>query len=61
MNIRKITKIRFRINRIDGSEAGEYKCTAENEAGIATAIANLIVQVSILVQLVGVGYGFLFW
>ena len=35
----------FRINQVDGSEVGQYKCVAENEAGSATAVANLIVQV----------------
>jgi len=32
---------------VDGTEAGDYKCTAQNEAGTATAMANLIVQVGI--------------
>ena len=35
----------IRINRVDGSESGEYKCTATNDAGTATAMANLVVQV----------------
>ncbi len=34
----------MRINRVQGSEAGEYKCRAQNEAGSTEAIANLIVQ-----------------
>ena len=33
---------------MEGSEAGDYKCMAENEAGTAEAMANLIVQVLIL-------------
>ena len=37
----------FRINRVDGSEAGDYKCTATNDAGTATAMANLVVQVKV--------------
>ncbi len=34
----------MRMNRVQGSEAGEYKCRAQNEAGSTEAIANLIVQ-----------------
>merc|ERR1712136_540495 len=34
----------IRINRVDGSEAGDYKCTATNDGGTATAMANLVVQ-----------------
>ena len=40
-----------RINRVDGSESGEYKCTATNDAGTATAIANLVVQVRCILHL----------
>lgn len=34
----------MRINRVIGSEAGEYKCRAQNEAGSTEAVASLIVQ-----------------
>ena len=37
----------FRINRVDVSEAGDYSCTATNDAGTATAMANLVVQVKV--------------
>jgi hypothetical protein len=34
----------IRINRLTGSEAGQYNCKAVNEAGVAEATATLVIQ-----------------
>ena len=34
----------MRINKVLGSEAGEYECTASNEAGSTKSTASLIVN-----------------
>lgn len=35
----------LRFNQITQNESGEYVCTAENEAGRDSAVANIIVHV----------------
>lgn len=45
-NIEKMSDGVLRITQITPNEAGEYICTAVNEAGKSTAIANIVVQVA---------------
>lgn len=39
-----VIKIYFRFTQISPADVGNYTCTAENEAGRATGIANIIVN-----------------
>lgn len=45
-NIEKMSDGSLRFTQITPNEAGEYICTAVNEAGRSTAIANIVVQVA---------------